>query len=715
MSTKPSMEIPIQNDNEDLNQIWKRKSLEDTENEIIPLNKTNSLEKCGRIMSYVIRFLKNRVYKRLGDENKKKLEEKIPEIKIDMTSDSTQVTIPECKNAQKVIIRNHQMIYGIWEDKEKWRRIINDGFIGKRGTGRIIEPENMIQHEDNIVYQHYIVHRLTPKPIVEPKSSLGKLIIRKIHQQNSHAGPATVLGLILDKYAGKGWKRAVKKELNCCICKSSNRRASAEQQVEDIPEEKTDSHFNHIVLNFLGPIKKTKSTTSETTMSHVVLFICATSKCVHSELISDLSTNEILMALTRFVERRGYPTSITTDNAATFTLMSKIMAICSKRSRTLTEEVSGITKTKEIVNELMEKDIKWFLIQRQTHGIMVPLSVCLSLVNIKPLTYTAEKDITLIQPFDILVSGFLLNEFDDPKMLDQWTAYIHQFGRSMKHARRFWFIWSRDFLKQYNNFELIAQCHRAFSRSDPPGLGEVVLMADPTVPRDNWKFGVVSQLSKNKNGYLRSVYLKVNQVTKHRDGPFPFTKQKIVTVKSPLRLLIPLELRPNEQIEKPKTTKEAKTVNLKRSICSAKVTYHYSKKPDRPASPSQAQLDYDSTDYESDFDPDEYCPYTVHKGEHVIGLEGFQKQKREQKFGKEQFKDKEYANYYKFIFNKVPTIHGSDFNNYKYGSDSDNEEQRKPRKLFNNYKRPTASDLKSTRTICHQDQLPEQVNPENLQ
>uniref|UniRef100_A0A1I7UEI5 Integrase_H2C2 domain-containing protein n=1 Tax=Caenorhabditis tropicalis TaxID=1561998 RepID=A0A1I7UEI5_9PELO len=67
----------------------------------------------------------------------------------------------------------------------------------------------LAESPENMVLRQYCVPTLPstpshPKTIIEPKSSLGKLIIRKTHQQNLHAGPATTLGLILDKYF---WKR----------------------------------------------------------------------------------------------------------------------------------------------------------------------------------------------------------------------------------------------------------------------------------------------------------------------------------------------------------------------------------------------------------------------------------------------------------------------------------------------------------------------------
>ncbi|XP_070072176.1 uncharacterized protein [Drosophila takahashii] len=49
--------------------------------------------------------------------------------------------------------------------------------------------------------------------------------------------------------------------------------------------------------------------------SYVALFVCFASKAVHLELVSDLTTDAFLLALQRFVSRRGIPEKVWWDNA----------------------------------------------------------------------------------------------------------------------------------------------------------------------------------------------------------------------------------------------------------------------------------------------------------------------------------------------------------------------------------------------------------------
>jgi hypothetical protein len=57
--------------------------------------------------------------------------------------------------------------------------------------------------------------------------------------------------------------------------------------------------------------------------AYIVLFTCATTRALHLELASDMTTDKFLMAFRRFSGRRGIPYNIYSDNARTFHAASK--------------------------------------------------------------------------------------------------------------------------------------------------------------------------------------------------------------------------------------------------------------------------------------------------------------------------------------------------------------------------------------------------------
>ncbi|GFQ82189.1 integrase catalytic domain-containing protein [Trichonephila clavata] len=68
-------------------------------------------------------------------------------------------------------------------------------------------------------------------------------------------------------------------------------------------------------IDFDGPVNIECLKPRDTT--YIALFTCATTRALHIELVSDLTTDKFLLALQRFVGRRGLPNTIYTDNATT--------------------------------------------------------------------------------------------------------------------------------------------------------------------------------------------------------------------------------------------------------------------------------------------------------------------------------------------------------------------------------------------------------------
>ena len=80
--------------------------------------------------------------------------------------------------------------------------------------------------------------------------------------------------------------------------------------------------FSRTGVDYFGPllIKRGKRTHSNcgTTKRYGALFTCLTTRAVHVELAGDLSTDSFILALRRFISRRGHPKTIISDNGSNF-------------------------------------------------------------------------------------------------------------------------------------------------------------------------------------------------------------------------------------------------------------------------------------------------------------------------------------------------------------------------------------------------------------
>jgi len=73
---------------------------------------------------------------------------------------------------------------------------------------------------------------------------------------------------------------------------------------------------SHSEIDFAGPLYINSNGQQEKT--YICLFTCAATCAVHLELVCDLGVDSFLLCFRRFVSRRGFPTTLISDNAKPF-------------------------------------------------------------------------------------------------------------------------------------------------------------------------------------------------------------------------------------------------------------------------------------------------------------------------------------------------------------------------------------------------------------
>ncbi|GFW47958.1 integrase catalytic domain-containing protein [Trichonephila clavipes] len=68
--------------------------------------------------------------------------------------------------------------------------------------------------------------------------------------------------------------------------------------------------FSVVGIDFGGPLY-----TKDENKHYIVLFTCAVTRALHLELVNNLTTETFLLALRRFISRRGLCSKVLTDNA----------------------------------------------------------------------------------------------------------------------------------------------------------------------------------------------------------------------------------------------------------------------------------------------------------------------------------------------------------------------------------------------------------------
>ena len=112
------------------------------------------------------------------------------------------------------------------------------------------------------------------------------------------------------------------------------------------------SPFTYTGLDYLGPLYVKENSESVTHKVWVCLFTCLAVRAVHLELINDMSAEQFLLCLRRFIARRGKPKEIISDNASQFKLAKS----------TVDEAWQFATTSPDTQSYLANEEITWSFI-----------------------------------------------------------------------------------------------------------------------------------------------------------------------------------------------------------------------------------------------------------------------------------------------------------------------------------------------------------------
>ncbi|UYV60592.1 hypothetical protein LAZ67_1001615 [Cordylochernes scorpioides] len=160
-------------------------------------------------------------------------------------------------------------------------------------------------------------------PLLLPKNHhITNLIIDDIHRKYLHAGPQLVLSILGKNYWILGARDAVKKIIKKCLICLKFKSTTIHQIMGNLPPERIipSRPFSKTGIDLTGPflIKRSLGRSKTISKSYIVLFICFTTKAIHLELTTSLSTDSFMALLRRFMARRGKPSDIYSDNATNF-------------------------------------------------------------------------------------------------------------------------------------------------------------------------------------------------------------------------------------------------------------------------------------------------------------------------------------------------------------------------------------------------------------
>ncbi|XP_003740990.1 uncharacterized protein LOC100904124 [Galendromus occidentalis] len=166
---------------------------------------------------------------------------------------------------------------------------------------------------------------------------LVRLLLRSIHEFSClhSGGVASILQEVRKKFFVIRARRAAKAAIAGCKGCARYRAVKASEPIPPLPTFRLEAStpFECSGTDHAGPIYF-KSDTGVKTKGYILLFVCATTRACRLEMVPDLSTNEFLLALRRFIARNPTVQRIVSDNSKTFHKASRELNAIFQNART---------------------------------------------------------------------------------------------------------------------------------------------------------------------------------------------------------------------------------------------------------------------------------------------------------------------------------------------------------------------------------------------
>ncbi|GBP61414.1 hypothetical protein EVAR_37946_1 [Eumeta japonica] len=145
-----------------------------------------------------------------------------------------------------------------------------------------------------------------------------RLLVEHYHRRAGHANHEAVVNIIRERFWITRLRPTVKKVANACRLCRVRRAQPVTPKMADLPGGASPSSkaiYAHRV-DYFGPLEVTVGRRREKRWA--ALFTCLTTRAVHMEVASSLSADSMIMALRRFMARRGQPDTLYSDHGTNF-------------------------------------------------------------------------------------------------------------------------------------------------------------------------------------------------------------------------------------------------------------------------------------------------------------------------------------------------------------------------------------------------------------
>ncbi|XP_072948180.1 uncharacterized protein [Epargyreus clarus] len=355
--------------------------------------------------------------------------------------------------------------------------------------------------------------------LLDSNDAFTKLLFAHVHGKLLHGGPQVMLNNLRQNYWPINGRKLARSTVNKCkICRILKAK-TVSPIMGNLPSSRVTVHlpFQISGVDFAGPffIRDRTGRGCKIIKCYLCLFICFSTKAVHLELASDLSTDTFILCLRRFASRRGKPSEIHCDNGRNFVGANNELNTFLKSCN---ESISSFAADEGIkfkfspayaphFGGLWEAGVKsakhhLYRIFNNQHFTYEELSTLFvqieAILNSRPLTpmSTDPTDLLPLTPGHFLI-GKPLTSLPSPALLDMKTSRLNRYNQLEQMRQHFWERWRNEFLCELQQ--------RAKWRIKQGELleGDMVVLKEPNLPPLKWRMGRIKALYPGNDGIAR--------------------------------------------------------------------------------------------------------------------------------------------------------------------------------------------------------------------
>lgn len=478
------------------------------------IEKYGSLNKLVTVLAYIRRFLHNsrHVNDRISSPFLTYKERN------DATLHLVRITQQEHFSAELGSLQRGEII------KSPLRRLTP--FIDSQG---LIRVGGRLSHSD-LPYS-------TKHPLLLPKDGhFVKLLISHHHIFNCHAGANALQAILCRRYWILSARRVIQHVIFKCLRCYRLKAITSQPPMGDLPRDRVSAvrAFDGVGTDFAGPFytKIQSHRNRRIVKSYLCVFVCLSTKAVHLEVVSDLTTDAFIAALTRFVSRRGVPSLIRSDNGRNYVgannYLKDLYSFLAQNATSIGSELSkqGITWTFDPpicphwggIFEAAVKSAKTHLkrVIGETPLTFEELTTVFTkieaVLNSRPLCSMSSRDpnnLEVLSPGHFLI-GQPLTALPEHPYSDVKLHRLTRFQLVQQITQHFWNRWRSEYLSTL-------QARNKWTAPDnPPCVGELVLLKDDNTPPLEWRRGRIVELYPGSDGVVRVVAVKTPSSTLKR-------------------------------------------------------------------------------------------------------------------------------------------------------------------------------------------------------